>query len=829
MLRHHCLFALTLASCELLFVDNPGNCVRNKDACGRDTYCNLETQNCESLDCTVNTALCKSTEFCDRATLRCMTKDCVVDPLLCTATQTCELVTRQCQTRTFVLGQPDEKSNLNTAYGMRNPIAVLLSPDPLDGKKTKLIVADANNQRVLIWNDVPIKNRPADAVLGVPDVHTISANGPYGGVSGSSLRFPWSLASDGTQLIVGDFNLNRLLAWNQIPTQPGASGPIPAGRLWGQISFSDSQANAGLFMIGPLGVNTPKVFIERLPGKGYFVSDSNNHRVLVFNDSPNNPQNPPDFVLGQTSFTTNTPGTTAAQLYNPRSLFSDGTQLFVNDFINNRVVAFNLPLTQNGPSATLVLGQPNFTTGSSNSGGAASAATLAYPSGLSLLGGPTRRLFVSDQLNHRVLRYTLPATTADLVLGQADFTTTQPNRGSAPAASTLNQPQDVSSDGTRLAVADYINNRVLLWNSLPTQNGQAADLVLGQPDPTSVLGNNPPSNGPRQFRTPAAVATDGTRLLVTDSGNHRVLIWNQIPRDGTVAPDLVLGQSDFSAVRANAGLATPSAATLSNPSGLSIENGQLAVADTGNNRVLIWNQLPTQTGQPADVVIGQPDFTSAMARVGSGFSEPASVVLNGGQLYVADARNSRILLFRGPLVLGAIAGLVLGQPNYASAIANYNGQSASSLANPGTLLIYQGKLLVADRNNHRVLVWNRLPTVSAQPADVVIGQSDFVSAYTDADPARVAGPSGLLVDKGRLYVASAVHNRILYWNQLPTSNGQRASGVLGQPTIFTSLPNHPEVTPVEKLSAPGGLAVAADQLLIADVQNNRIVVRGLPL
>ena len=40
-----------------------------------------------------------------------------------------------------------------------------------------------------------------------------------------------------------------------------------------------------------------------------------------------------------------------------------------------------------------------------------------------------------------------------------------------------------------------------------------------------------------------------------------------------------------------------------------ITNSMIAVADTDNNRVLIWSTIPTSNGVPADVVVGQPDFT----------------------------------------------------------------------------------------------------------------------------------------------------------------------------------------------------------------------------
>ena len=47
---------------------------------------------------------------------------------------------------------------------------------------------------------------------------------------------------------------------------------------------------------------------------------------------------------------------------------------------------------------------------------------------------------------------------------------------------------------------------------------------------------------------------------------------------------------------------------------------KLAVSDTNNNRVLIWNSLPTSTNQAPDVVIGHTQKV---------FVEPGDVVRKG--------------------------------------------------------------------------------------------------------------------------------------------------------------------------------------------------------
>jgi len=52
------------------------------------------------------------------------------------------------------------------------------------------------------------------------------------------------------------------------------------------------------------------------------------------------------------------------------------------------------------------------------------------------------------------------------------------------------------------------------------------------------------SGGPLMFRYNSGIATDGVHLLLADRGNNRVLVWNQIPESNT-PPDFVLGQPDF--------------------------------------------------------------------------------------------------------------------------------------------------------------------------------------------------------------------------------------------------------------------------------------------
>lgn len=127
------------------------------------------------------------------------------------------------------------------------------------------------------------------------------------------------------------------------------------------------------------------------------------------------------------------------------------------------------------------------------------------------------------------------------------------------------------------------------------QTGQNAELML-----SGVDFNN--TGGPLLFNHPTGIASDGTRFLLCDRFNNRVLIWNTLPTKWNAQADLVLGQSDFFAN--NPGT---SKGELNWPGNVAIGgNGLVAVAD---DRLLIWKNFPTRNAQAADVAISLPAIT----------------------------------------------------------------------------------------------------------------------------------------------------------------------------------------------------------------------------
>ena len=75
---------------------------------------------------------------------------------------------------------------------------------------------------------------------------------------------------------------------------------------------------------------------------------------------------------------------------------------------------------------------------------------------------------------------------------------------------------------------------------------------------------------------------------MADTANIRVLFWHTPPTEGVFHPaDAVISQPDFASNGENR-WGKVDRDTLCWPYGIHLHRGQLAVADSGNNRVMIW-------------------------------------------------------------------------------------------------------------------------------------------------------------------------------------------------------------------------------------------------
>ncbi|MFI5362472.1 MAG: hypothetical protein ACHQ49_10920 [Elusimicrobiota bacterium] len=604
-------------------------------------------------------------------------------------------------------------------------------PDGLayDSAHQHLFVADSNNNRVLVFFVSTISNgMTASIVLGQPG-YTTSAASP---IDANTMNNPNALAYDQNngRLFVADSGNNRVLVFTNTNSVLGDGEN--ATDVVGQSTFTAGTADtsgARTTMYEPQGLAYDGTS-DRL-----FVADTNNDRVLTFTATigMSTGSFAATFVIGQPGFGSVGGGLSATQLSSPYGLWFDGFSgnLFIADSQNYRVlVSSGNNLIGNGLPAYDEVGVADASGNALFAVAGSGANDLGFdtPVGVAV-DTVNHRLFVADNSNNRVVVYSLNSSNSVAsrimtnVLGQPDF-----NSSGSPAVANstgMNHPSAVVYDpsGSRLFVADESDNRVLVFTGMASiTNGMAATGVLGQTDlNSSVPGNSPTATAGGMF-SPSGLAYDaaGSRLFVSDTGNHRVLIFNPAASFGAGGANAsaVLGQTSMSG---NSPALTQTG--MNKPAGLAYDpnGGRLFVADGLNIRVLVFGSS-FASGAPADSEIGQIDFTHktlATTQSGMGYTNgdvtygPTGLAYDGvgGRLFVSDYGNSRVLVYYAAQVtLGMPASIVLGQPNFTS---NPMWTTKSGMCSPQGIAFDGTKnLFVADQDNERVLVFNAATTAN---------------------------------------------------------------------------------------------------------------------
>jgi hypothetical protein len=381
-----------------------------------------------------------------------------------------------------------------------------------------------------------------------------------------------------------------------------------------------SVALASLFGCG--GGSTSSVTSTQT--KGLAVSDFYNNRVLIY-DAPFSTNESATIVLGETNFTTGgVPNYGSANaFYGPEGLAKDSSgNLYVADSENCRVLQFKPPFT-NGMNASVAIGQPDLTTSSCPGTGAPTSVTLDNKG----------NLWVTSASNSEVVEFVPPFSNgmaATLVIGQYGLVGAGPgacNQGGTPTASTLCGPIAAAFDPNgNLWVSDDGNSRVLKY-APPFSTGMAASLELGQPAATAFTSGKANNGGisATSVQNPWSLTFDASGdLWLADSANNRILEYVPPFTNGMTAA-LVIGQSNFTHGDTNRG-GSPTANTLNDPYALNFDaDGNLSVADTNNNRVLIFAP-PFASGMNASIVLGQTNPNNRAANQGGSSTAEANTL-----------------------------------------------------------------------------------------------------------------------------------------------------------------------------------------------------------
>jgi uncharacterized protein (TIGR03437 family) len=444
---------------------------------------------------------------------------------------------------------------------------------------------------------------------------------------------------------------NRILLFDSYEKWPDPSvsfSPVSTDPIVGQLTASALGPNGATDTYVPAPsdsvFNDPSAAV--FVGSDLYIADTSNHRVL---DMPfqNGAFTPARAALGQDLMDMSAPNLIEGREFYftgssaDAGLAIDGSgdtpHLYVADTYNNRVLGYNdYRQLKAGMAADLVIGQADFKHGLCNGNGDPnhpSATTLCVPTGLVV--DSSGNLYVADTGNGRVLRFPAPfahqgAEQADLVLGQRDFKTIITD----PTQVTMKSPYGLALTATDgLLVSDVAHNRVLFFRYTnggfsPSDSGKPAEKVLGQPDFTTITSGS----GDRQLSAPHGVAFDAEgRPYVTDPGNNRVVIYDQINNNQNGAPAVFK-------------------LSLSSPRGVYVSSAtdESWITDTNNNglvkkfpkfQTLLSNPAPTaqvQAAGPALAVIQDQygDLIVADATNRAGFYFPGLQAINGANFMV---------------------------------------------------------------------------------------------------------------------------------------------------------------------------------------------------
>lgn len=664
------------------------------------------------------------------------------------------------------------------------------------------------------------------------------------------------------------------------PSPYGQHGDWRPDVILGQPDFSMVTANevTASKLFNPNGI-----YVDRsvVPNRVY-VFDGGNNRVVglsalgVVTSGPNagqactansdwggtctiQPTRPADLVLGQPSFdTSKCNGDSAYQTY-PDSPYASAASLclmreeqtsmteggscatmagdaqgnlYVPDFFNNRILRYDSPFTTDAV-ADYVWGQADFTgihCNHGNNAGTASASSLClaagpligdHKAGVAVDGGGN--LWVTDTQNNRVLRFPssggVPATTADLVLGQPGFTTS--SQGSGMNQMRRSASIRVSATGV-VYVADSLNDRILVF-APPLTNGMAATRLLGsglnnplgiEIDPAGGLWVNDSDNFLYKHYTnevlDRSVATPDNRNwggLGVDADNNVLGAGWDLQEGLRLSPPTWAASTLRKFLQSGPEEATFNQTTARGfsgfPAGIEVTADQLMVSD--NSRLVFWNDRHSLSNhKPADGVIGVPNFT-LQVKWGPFFG-PIAADANGNLWVIRGnigASQTYIERYALPLTNGASPIATISSPiavlGGGSITTTYSMLNGGIAAQPSCDCLW-----VADEDNHRVY---RIRDATTAPViDVILGQTNTTTVscnrgFANPSASSLCNPGGLAFDPaGNLWLSDHNfefdgNNRLLEFDAstLPVAPASvvfaiPASRVLGRNGSFTTKP-----------------------------------------
>jgi DNA-binding beta-propeller fold protein YncE len=488
-----------------------------------------------------------------------------------------------------------------------------------------------------------------------------------------------AVADDGSLIVADGRNrIDRFHPGGSLLNSWGSTGSDTGQFLFGGGRGNDAGAGGGLATANGL----------------LYVADSGNNRIQRFT------------VEGTQASVILPPGT----LSHPKGLAVKGTRLYIADDQRHRIL-----VTDTGGKSIRSVGGPGTGPGELN-----------FPYGVAV--DPAGRLFVADNLNHRIVRYSTASTGYAYKARWGSY-----GRGPGQLAFVRGIATDRSGN---VYVANTGNDRIDVFDL----NGRLL----------RSFGTSGRAEG--QFNTPTGVAADSNGIrAVTDAVNGRVEF---LGPDGTIISSM--------------GSPNPGPTILPRPVAVAFDvPGDIYVLDQRRARIVVFSRA---TGLPVRTIGTQGSGPGQML-------DPSAIALDGaGNVYVADTGNDRIVRFTAAgNYLGALTSLGRGVRGVAvtpdgsriyATIGNFirvlapdgseldsfggSGRALGKLNTPAQITLDQaGNVWVADRGNNRVQQFGPDGQRLAMFGERGTGTGQFTR------------PTGVSVDcRGTLTVTDSDNNRV---------------------------------------------------------------------
>ncbi len=426
-------------------------------------------------------------------------------------------------------------------------------------------------------------------------------------------------------------------------------------------------------------------------GTHLVVTDRNNNRVLIWNELPEGNEEP-DIVLGQKDFETNAPGNELDELNWPIAVSTDGTHLVIADTYNDRILVWNSWPTENAQAADFAIESSN----------------IKWPWGVWTNG---EKLIISSTRTAKILiwnEFPTENTEEDITLSSKDIGT----------------PRNVMSDGTNLAVGDHnafsSKHATFFWTSFPTKDDQAYDFYIENP---KMIGEEQGSQtGAEIFG--GTFTDDGSFIAIANTG---LFLWNEFPKDEEDAPDITFASFDFDG---------------GDGSSIAIADEKMYVSISNGNRIVVYNEIPTDDKEP-DFAVGAPDIYTNTYASNYFITNPVPAS-DGEHLFVTSDYEGTLSVWKQ-------------LPDESNAYPDYVYHGVAGWDNA----LYENTFVtVGGSKKDTIYLWSELPL--GQEPDTILRGSIGSVTFKEL--------SGVALDEKYFYIADKQANKIYVWEGIPSGD-----------------------------------------------------------